>query len=96
MKRIDLSRDVIPVSDLRKRTASVLDAVQRGGRPVLITQNGRGAAVLLPVDVYERLLDEAAEFEAIEAGLRDADTGRTIAHAAAMRQLAEEFGFDGG
>ena len=46
--------EIIPVRDLRQETAAVLKRVQSSGQPVVITQRGRTAAVLLSADAYER------------------------------------------
>ena len=46
--------DIIPVRDLRQKTAAVLKRVQSSGQPVVITQRGRTAAVMLSLDAYER------------------------------------------
>ena len=46
--------DIIPVRDLRQETAAVLKRVQSSGQPVVITQRGRTATVLLSLDAYER------------------------------------------
>ena len=46
--------DIVPVRDLRQETAAVLKRVQSSGQPVVITQRGRTAAVMLSVDAYER------------------------------------------
>ena len=46
--------EIIPVRDLRQETAAVLKRVQASGQPVVITQRGRTAAVLLSADAYER------------------------------------------
>ena len=46
--------EIIPVRDLRQETAAVLKRVQSSGQPVVITQRGRTAAVMLSLDAYER------------------------------------------
>ena len=45
--------NIIPVSDLRKDAAKVLKQVGDSKGPVVITQRGRAAAVLLSVEAYE-------------------------------------------
>jgi prevent-host-death family protein len=51
---------VVPVTDLRQDAAAVLRRVGSGdrGQPVIITQRGRAAAVLLSLAAYERALRE--------------------------------------
>ena len=46
--------EIIPVKDLRQDTAAVLQRVQSSPRPVVVTQRGRSAAVMLSVAAYER------------------------------------------
>ena len=45
---------IIPVTDLRQEAAHVLETVKSSGEPVVITQRGRAAAVVLSVEAYER------------------------------------------
>ena len=46
--------EIVPVKDLRQDTAAVLKRVQSSAQPLVITQRGRSAAVMLSVAVYER------------------------------------------
>ena len=46
--------EIIPVTDLRQDAASVLKRVQTSHQPLVITQRGRAAAIMLSVDAYER------------------------------------------
>ena len=46
--------ELIPVTDLRQDAAAVLRRVRGRKQPLVITQRGRAAAVLLSVDAYER------------------------------------------
>ncbi len=46
--------NIIPVSDLRQNAAKVLKRVGDSKEPIVITQRGRAAAVLLSVEAYER------------------------------------------
>jgi prevent-host-death family protein len=53
--------EVIPISELRKRQAEVLAALEKG--PAILTQHGKGAAVLLSFDAYNRLLEELEDLQ---------------------------------
>ena len=46
--------EIIPVTDLCQDAAAVLKRVQTSQQPLVITQRGRAAAVILSVDAYER------------------------------------------
>ncbi|PYO48350.1 MAG: prevent-host-death family protein [Candidatus Rokuibacteriota bacterium] len=46
--------DIIPVTDLRQHAAAALKQVRATKEPLVITQRGRAAAVMLSVEAYER------------------------------------------
>src|SRR5207237_6552670 len=46
--------EIIPVTDLRQDAAAVLKRVQVAHQPLVITQRGRAAAIMLSVEAYER------------------------------------------
>lgn len=44
----------IPISDLRKRIADVIDEVQAGDEPTVVLQRSRKAAYIVKPELYER------------------------------------------
>ena len=44
----------MPVTDLRQDAAAILRRVQASNQPLVVTQRGRAAAIILSVDAYER------------------------------------------
>ena len=46
--------DIIPITDLRQDAAAALKRAKSSRRPVIITQRGRAAAVLLSMEAFER------------------------------------------
>jgi prevent-host-death family protein len=46
--------DILPVTDLRQDAAAALKRLKGSKGPVVITQRGRAAAVLLSIEAYER------------------------------------------
>lgn len=49
---------IVPVTDLRQDAAGVLKRLKKSQDPLVITQRGRAAAVLLSLDAYERSQQE--------------------------------------
>lgn len=45
---------IIPITDLRQDAATVLRRVRESREPVVITQRGRAAAVMMSAEAYER------------------------------------------
>ena len=60
---------IVPVSDLRQDASKVLDIARSQNGPLVITQRGRAAAVLMSLEAYEaieqrlRLLDLLTQSE---------------------------------
>ena len=50
--------EIVPITDLRQDSSAVLKRVRSSREPVIITQRGRAAAVLLSVEEYERSENE--------------------------------------
>jgi len=46
--------EIMPVTDLRKDAAGALKRVRASKQPIVITQRGRAAAIMLSVEAYER------------------------------------------
>jgi prevent-host-death family protein len=45
---------ILPVSDLRQNAANVLKKLRDNKEPIIITQRGRAAAVIIGVEAYEK------------------------------------------
>jgi prevent-host-death family protein len=64
-----------PVRDLRNRYAEI-EALLENHDPVIITKNGRGAAVLLNIEDYAKI-EEYQHYLYIEEKLREAESEAT-------------------
>lgn len=82
-----LSTAVAPITDLKVRSREIVKQIKESGRPVLITQRGRAAAVMESVESYERRQDRYEEIEGILAALREAEKGDLHNHREALKIL---------
>ena len=73
--------DVKPVTELKVQASAMVDQVVRTGRPMLITRRGRGVAVLVDVEQFERMQEELAFGRAIDEGAAQAARGEFAADA---------------
>lgn len=87
MSRIRLTRDVRSVTEFRANASAFLDQVHETGRPVVLTQHGRSAAVLLGVEAYEGLLDEVELLRDVRTAEAQVTAGVTATHAAVAKRL---------
>ena len=63
--------EIIPISDLRQDASSVLKRVKASKDPLVITQRGRAAAVMLSVEEYERSENERQILRLLARGDRE-------------------------
>lgn len=92
MHRVILDQDVKPISEFRANAASLVQQVQRTRRPLVITQQGRSAAVLLDVSEYEELLAKLELLQDVHTAEEQLDRGQGITHAAARKKALERIG----
>lgn len=82
---------VIPSSDLRNRYTELTDEYLPSGEPIYLTKNGRGHAVLLSIEEYERL-SKADMVRKIEAGIREAKGGNVMSVEETAEYIKKELG----
>lgn len=87
-----VSEDFIPVSELKAQTAEYLRRVSASNAPLVVTQNGRPAGVLLSPEAFDALTERARFVSAVEEGLADVEAGRVHSHASVQRRLAARYG----
>jgi prevent-host-death family protein len=71
--------EIIPISDLRQDASSVLKRIKASKRPLVITQRGRAAAVMISIEEYDRAESERQILRLLARG---------------DREIAEAEGFD--
>ena len=52
---ISITNDIEPLSEFRKNSADFVKRLKREKQPIVLTQHGKSAAVLMDVSEYERV-----------------------------------------
>jgi prevent-host-death family protein len=68
--------DIIPVTDLRQDAAAALKRVRASKQPIVITQRGRAAAIMLSVEAYERAEHERQLLRLLARGEKEIAAGQ--------------------
>ncbi len=82
---------VVPSSELRNRYVELTDQYLPTGEPIYLTKNGRGHAVLLSIEEYERLSREDT-VNKIRIGIQAAKEGRVRSIDEAEGYIRKELG----
>jgi antitoxin YefM len=72
MEKLKLSEDLRPLSDLETDASQVVQQARTTGRPVVLTREGRGVAVLLSVEAFEAL-QTSSDRQEIQRAVNDAE-----------------------
>ena len=81
----------VTVTDLQRRAAEVINSLSEG--PVIVSQRGRPAAVIITTEAYEQIERALEEIETkrvvelIEAGLASHKEGRTSSQTVVARRV---------
>jgi prevent-host-death family protein len=90
---MDISRDIQPMTTFRNHSAEIIQHLKATRRSVILTVNGKAAAVLQDAEAYQRLLDLAAGANAagdMRQAPEDVQSGRPRSVAAAFDEVRRE------
>jgi antitoxin YefM len=87
MATLKPSQDVQPLSAFRANAAGFLDQVRSTKRPLVLTQHGKSAAVVLDVDQYEALVDEIELIRDIRQAKDELARGEGVPHDEVVAEL---------
>src|SRR3954447_5854965 len=92
MKRhLRIATDIKPVSDFRANAAGMIEQVKASGRPLVLTQRGESAAVLLDVAVYQELIEELELLSDVRTAMKQVDEGHGVSNRDAKAELMKRF-----
>lgn len=87
MPKLKPTRDIQPVTEFRANAAQFIEQVRETGEPVILTQHGGSAAVLLDIESYETMLDELALLRDVREAEAQVAAGKRRSHAAVAKKL---------
>ena len=87
MRSIQFADDIKPVSEFRSKAAGFLTQVHTTKRPMIITQNGKSAAVLIDVAVYDSMVEKLELLQDVEKSRKQIADGLGISNAKAHQIL---------
>lgn len=56
--KVELDQDIRSLSEFRKNSADFLERIKTNKRPIVLTQHGKSAAVLVDVGEFQRMIDK--------------------------------------
>lgn len=74
MKRISISNDIVPIGEFKSCISKWFRNIRNTGHPLVITQNGKPAGVLISPSEYDALVYKKLFVESVDRGLSDANS----------------------
>jgi prevent-host-death family protein len=78
MSTIQISEDILPLGQFKIQASALLKSINSSNRSIIITQNGKPAAVVLSPSEFDRLNTQPRFLSAVQQGLDDVQAGRVI------------------
>ena len=87
MQRLKIDQDIKPLSEVRTGIANFIKQVHDTKRPVIITQHGKGVAVLLDAHEYEAMQEKLELLTDVQTSLNQLENGEGIDHEDAKEKV---------
>ena len=87
MQRLKIDQDIRPLSEVRTGIANFIKQVHDTKRPVIITQHGKGVAVLLDAQEYEAMQEKLELLTDVQISLNQLESGQGINHEDAKEKV---------
>ena len=87
MQRLKIDQDIRPLSEVRTGIAKFIKQVHDTKRPVIITQHGKGVAVLLDAHEYEAMQEKLELLTDVQISLNQLESGQGINHEDAKEKV---------
>ena len=76
MKRISVANDIVPIGEFKSGISKWIKKSKSSGNPIVITQNGRPAAVVISPTDYDQLYELSQFVDSVKQGLTDSEEGK--------------------
>jgi len=87
MQKLKIDQDIRSLSEVRNAMASYIKQVHDTKRPVIITQHGKGVAVLLGANEFEAMQEKIELLSDVQTSLNQLAKGEGISHQKAKDKL---------
>jgi prevent-host-death family protein len=91
-REFQTAEDIIPIAELKANMSEIVRGLDARPRPLVITLNGKPAAVVMSPREYDLLAYRKRFLEAVYEGLADTEAGRTYDGEEVIAELKTELG----
>ena len=89
MNRIRIDEDIKPMSEFRSGISTFVKQVHKTKRPMVITQHGKGVAVLVDAAEFEAMQQRIELFDDVQVSSAQLEAGKAIEHESVQKRIME-------
>ncbi len=91
MNSIQLDKDILSLSEFRSNSAAYVEEIKSNKRPVILTQNGKSALVVMDVSAYQQLMNKLTLLEEITQAKTEIEQGLGKSHDLFINELRAKY-----
>jgi len=76
--KLNVSEDIIPIGEFKSQMTKWLNTAKETGHPLIITQNGKPAAVVLSPQEFDNMEYTKRFMKSVHQGLEDIHSGNSF------------------
>ena len=92
MNPLQVSEDIVPFAEFRSQASKIMKRARETRHPVVVTQHGRPAGVIISPEDYDQWRERERVVAAIERGLSQAEAGQLISHDDLKKEMRVRYG----
>jgi len=89
MQRLRIDQDIRPLSEVRTGIANFIKQIQDTKRPLVITQHGKGVAVLVDAHEFEAMQEKIELLMDVQTSLQQIDNGQGLEQTEALSHVLQ-------
>ena len=91
MRWLNLHNDIKPLSEFKSNTEELVKQIKKTKRPLILTQHGKGTAVLLDIAAYQALIEKLELLQEIQVGEKQIEDGKYLTHDQVQERIRERY-----
>lgn len=91
MRHINLEDDIKSLSEFRANSANFIKQIKDTKRPLILTQHGKSAAVLVDVAEYQATIEKLELLQEIQTAERQIAEGKILSNEQVKKRITDRY-----
>ena len=91
MRHINFEDDIKPLSEFRANSANFIKQIKDTKRPLILTQHGKSAAVLIDVAEYQATIEKLELLQEVQLAERQIVEGKTLSNNQVKKRIIDRY-----